>query len=366
MRERLPAPRSWMPRRVLLTPAALAWAHGRAIAERAAALGCGGGRAQGRPAAGLADGTRGAYREAKSTLAVVAAPPSRRRPQPIPPCADWRFDLAEGCPAHCQYCYLAGSLKGPPMTRVYANLPEILGGLAACLGAGTVTSRSAARAAEGTTFEASCYTDPLGIEHLTGSLAADGPPFRRLGGAAPSSASRPSSTRSSRCWACPPRPHARALLGQRRPARRRGSRAARRRLPARLAAMRRMALAGYPVGLTVAPDHADRRLAGALRGAVRRRGGGARGHAGPRPHGGAHHPPLHAAAPRRCCSAGTRAARSRWTRRAGRARRPGSARPSTSTLRRDARAARLSEEARARRLPGRASFTGPERLAVGG
>ena len=28
-----------------------------------------------------------------------------------------------------------------------------------------------ARAAEGTTFEASCYTDPLGIEHITGALA---------------------------------------------------------------------------------------------------------------------------------------------------------------------------------------------------
>jgi spore photoproduct lyase len=80
---------------------------------------------------------------------VVVASASKRRPQPIPPSADWRFDLAEGCPAHCQYCYLAGSLKGAPVTRVYANLPEILDGLAPRLGEGTVTSRSAARAAEG-------------------------------------------------------------------------------------------------------------------------------------------------------------------------------------------------------------------------
>ena len=34
-----------------------------------------------------------------------------------------------------------------------------------------MTSRSADRAHEGTTFELSCYTDPLGLEHLTGSLA---------------------------------------------------------------------------------------------------------------------------------------------------------------------------------------------------
>jgi spore photoproduct lyase len=66
---------------------------------------------------------------AKTTLAVVVAPSSKRRLQPIPPSADWRVDFAEGCPAHCQYCYLASSLAGPPVTRVYANLPEILDSL---------------------------------------------------------------------------------------------------------------------------------------------------------------------------------------------------------------------------------------------
>jgi hypothetical protein len=60
---------------------------------------------------------------------------------------------AEGCPAHGQYCYLAGSLSG----------------LEPYVGQGTVTSRSAQRVAEGTTFEASCWTDPLALEHLTGS-----------------------------------------------------------------------------------------------------------------------------------------------------------------------------------------------------
>ena len=45
---------------------------------------------------------------------------------------------------------------------------------------GDVRSRPA-RAAEGTTFECSCYTDPLALEHLTGSLAACITPFRRVG-----------------------------------------------------------------------------------------------------------------------------------------------------------------------------------------
>jgi spore photoproduct lyase len=167
------SPRLWAPRRVLATRSALQWAHGRGIVERAAARGL---DVVELPTDRLAlpgiDDPRRAYAEAKATLAVVVAPPSKRRLQPIAPSADWRVDLAEGCPAHCSYCYLAGSLKGPPITRAYANLPEILAELPPAVGQGKVTSRSKARAHEGTTFEASCYTDPLGIEHLTGSLSA--------------------------------------------------------------------------------------------------------------------------------------------------------------------------------------------------
>ena len=63
----------------------------------------------------------------------MTASPSRRRLQPVPPSADWRFDLAEGCPAHCSYCYLAASPAEPPIVP----------------------------ASEGTTFENTRYTDPL-------------------------------------------------------------------------------------------------------------------------------------------------------------------------------------------------------------
>jgi spore photoproduct lyase len=102
---------------------------------------------------------RETYQIAKSTLAVVKAPPGALSLRPIPPSADWQFHLAEGCPAHCQYCYLAGSLSGPPAIRVFANLPAILDNLL------RYTSKS-----QLTTFEASCYTDPLSLEHLTGGL----------------------------------------------------------------------------------------------------------------------------------------------------------------------------------------------------
>ena len=136
------------------------------MTERAAALGSDIVRLASDRLTGLPD----TYRDAKTTMAIVAASPSRRRLQPIPPSADWRFDLAEGCPAHCSYCYLAGSLKGPPIIRAYANLPEILAELPSAAGHGRVTSTSLGRTAEGTTFECSCYTDPLAIEHLTGHL----------------------------------------------------------------------------------------------------------------------------------------------------------------------------------------------------
>jgi spore photoproduct lyase len=165
--------RAWRPKRLLITRAARDHAHGRAIADRAAALDISVTELPGNQLRlATPEDERRAYAEAKSTLAVVNAPPSKLRLQPIAPSADWRVDLAEGCPAHCAYCYLAGSLKGPPITRVYANMDEITGALPAFLGQGRITSRSRTRAHEGTTFEASCYTDPLALEPLTGSLAA--------------------------------------------------------------------------------------------------------------------------------------------------------------------------------------------------
>ncbi len=221
------------------------------MVERASALGSEIVRLNADRLNGLPD----AYRDAKTTLAVVTASPSRRRLQAIPPSADWRFDLAEGCPAHCSYCYLAGSLAGPPIIRAYANLPEILAELPAAVGKGRVTSVSPERAAEGTTFECSCYTDPLSIEHLTGSLAACISHF----GAWKTSENAPVQLRfTTKFDAVGP------LLGLAHNRRTRirfsvNATAAERheggapRMKARLAALRAVAEAGYPVGLTVAP-----------------------------------------------------------------------------------------------------------------
>ncbi len=199
---------------------------------------------------------RRSYAQAKTTLAIVTAPPSSHKLQPIPPSADWQFHLAQGCPAHCQYCYLAGSLSGPPVTRAYANLDNILANLQPYLGQGTITSRSADRASEGTTFEASCYTDPLGIEHLTGSLAETIEHFGRWTLPPGQQTQLRFTTKFSNVDPLLPLAHnrrtrirfsvnaqsiARDFEGGTSP------------IPARLQALRKVAAAGYPVGLTIAP-----------------------------------------------------------------------------------------------------------------
>ena len=166
-------PRRWLPRRVLVTASAAQQSHGRTMVARCEAAGLDVQllKADRLPSTRGGD-ERAAYALAKATLAVVTSPPSATTLAPIPPSADFRLDLATGCPAHCQYCYLAGSLAGPPLTRAYADLPRVLGAIEGHVGRGRITSTSRERAGEGTTFEVSCYTDPLGIEHLTGSLAA--------------------------------------------------------------------------------------------------------------------------------------------------------------------------------------------------
>ncbi|MEV6488757.1 spore photoproduct lyase family protein, partial [Actinoplanes sp. NPDC051633] len=245
--------RRWMPKRVVATPAAYDHPHGLRIMEQVEAAGIEVERLAGNRLTGVRGATdRETYARAKATMAIVVSPPSRRKLQPIAPSADWRFDLAEGCPAHCQYCYLAGSLSGPPVTRVYADLDDILGGLADYAGRGTITSRRAARRDEGTTFEASCYTDPLALDHLTGSWRRavsffgewDAPvqlrwttkfdyvgPFVGL----------PHSGRTRIRLSVNCLPVTTRFEG--------GTS----RLADRLAALRRLALDGYPVGLTIAP-----------------------------------------------------------------------------------------------------------------
>ena len=243
----------WRPRRVMITPAALDLPHGRLMLDRAAAPGAEVIKlANNRMPSFPDDGTGKSYALAKTTFAIVVSPPGQRKLQPIPPSADWQFHLAQGCPAHCQYCYLAGSLSGPPITRAYANLSEILEGLRAYAGKGQITSKSRERAAEGTTFEASCYTDPLGIEHLTGALTES----IRFFGEWEAPVQLRFTTKFDAVQPLLALEHhgrTRVRFSVNAAGVSRNLEGGTANVSQRLQALRQMALAGYPVGLTIAP-----------------------------------------------------------------------------------------------------------------
>ena len=245
-----PRDRRWLPERVLVTADALAEPFGRAMVARCEALGVPVEALRGNRLGGLARAgdARATARAAKRTLALVAAPPGQLTLAPIPPSADWQFHLAQGCPAHCQYCYLAGSLPGAPVVRAYANLPAILANLPAYV------SGDAARP---TSFEASCYTDPLAIEHLTGSLDLT---IRWFGTRTDMAGAhlRWTSKFTTPALVAPllalphgGRTRVRASVNADGVARRYESATAP--VAARLAGLARLAEAGYPVGLVIAP-----------------------------------------------------------------------------------------------------------------
>ena len=151
----------WLPKQVLITPDAYQEDWGQQIVDRVKGFDIPVKKLTQNRITGLrGKNERETYAIAKKTLAIVNAPAGQLKLTPIPPSADWQFHLAQGCPAHCQYCYLAGSLSGVPVVKVYANLPQILNNLS-----------NYERDDLNTSYEVSCYTDPLGIEHLTGSLA---------------------------------------------------------------------------------------------------------------------------------------------------------------------------------------------------
>ena len=119
------------------------------------------------------------------------------------------------------------------------------------MGHGGITSLSAERAHEGTTFECSCYTDPLGIEHLTGALARcieyfgawEAPVQLRF-------TTKFDSVEPLLGLAHGGRTRVRFSVNAQAAERYEGGAPT---VARRLAALRAMALAGYRVGLTVAP-----------------------------------------------------------------------------------------------------------------
>lgn len=77
------------------------------------------------------------------------------------PSAEYAIPIATGCMGHCHYCYLQTTLGAKPYIRIYVNMDDILDAARGYI---------AERAPEITRFEAACTSDPVGIEHISGSL----------------------------------------------------------------------------------------------------------------------------------------------------------------------------------------------------
>ena len=140
------------------------------------------------------------------------------------------------------------------MTRAYANLDDILANLTSYVGRGSVTSGTDDRGFEGTTFEASCYTDPLGIEAVTGSLSAAISHFGRTDWAAP--VQLRATTKFADVAPLLDMPHhgrtriRMSINASAVTSRFEGGTSI---LPQRISTLEKLARAGYPIGLTIAP-----------------------------------------------------------------------------------------------------------------
>ncbi len=99
------------------------------------------------------------YRMAKRTL-VVGLRKTLTFDQ-SKPSAEYAIPISTGCMGHCHYCYLQTTLGAKPYVRVYVNTDDILK---------SAKRYIEERAPEITRFEAACTSDPVGLEHITGSL----------------------------------------------------------------------------------------------------------------------------------------------------------------------------------------------------
>ncbi|MDR6549331.1 spore photoproduct lyase [Paenibacillus qinlingensis] len=99
------------------------------------------------------------YRIAKRTLVVGIR--KTLKFETSKPSAEYAIPIATGCMGHCHYCYLQTTMGAKPYIRVYVNIDDILGAAKRYI---------EEREPEITRFEAACTSDPVGLEHISGSL----------------------------------------------------------------------------------------------------------------------------------------------------------------------------------------------------
>lgn len=78
------------------------------------------------------------------------------------PSADYQFSLSSSCPANCEYCYLQTTQGEKPFMKIFLNIEEILE---------VIQNYIDNNMPNITSFECASITDPVALEHLSGNLA---------------------------------------------------------------------------------------------------------------------------------------------------------------------------------------------------
>ena len=100
------------------------------------------------------------YAHSKRTLYVTVN--KEKKLDVCKPSADYEFSLVSNCPGSCEYCYLQTTHGDKPYLKVFVNLEDIFD---------NIKFYTQSNPGKITTFEVASLGDPLGLEHLTGSLA---------------------------------------------------------------------------------------------------------------------------------------------------------------------------------------------------
>lgn len=99
------------------------------------------------------------YIESKKTVFVTLS--KIKKLDTCRPSADYEFALSGSCPALCEYCYLQTTQGEKPYIRIFANVEDILG---------VIRTYIEQNLPNITSFECASITDPVALEHLSGSL----------------------------------------------------------------------------------------------------------------------------------------------------------------------------------------------------
>ncbi|MBK5241636.1 spore photoproduct lyase [Clostridium sp.] len=77
------------------------------------------------------------------------------------PSADYQFSLSSSCPANCEYCYLQTTQGEKPFMKIFLNIEDILE---------IIQNYIDNNMPNITSFECASITDPVALEHLSGNL----------------------------------------------------------------------------------------------------------------------------------------------------------------------------------------------------